>query len=142
MGEDATTWWIITGTLVLLELLTGSFYLLMLALGAALGALGAHAGFAPMTQWLVAALCSSAFVFVCYVLRRRVLGANHAVGNRDIHLDIGATLTIKTWQDDGCARVSYRGAQWTVMLRPGQDPSPGTYRVIEVVGNRLLVEKR
>jgi len=141
MGDDAITWWVITSALVLLELLTGSFYLLMLALGAAFGAASAHAGFDPATQWLVAALCSSAFVFVCYLLRRRLLGANRAVGNRDIHLDIGATLVIQTWQDDGSARVPYRGAQWTVVLRADQAPLPGTYRVVEVVGSRLLVEK-
>jgi len=36
--EYATSWWVIAGTLVLLELITGSFYLLMLALGALVGA--------------------------------------------------------------------------------------------------------
>jgi len=141
MGDDVTIWWIIAGTLVLLELLSGSFYLLMLALGAVLGALSAHAGFTQTTQWLVAALCSSAFVFVCYLLRRRLLGSNRAVGNRDVNLDIGATLRVDAWQDDGSARVQYRGAQWTVMLRPGQAPAPGVHRVVEVVGSRLLVEK-
>jgi len=141
MGDYAITWWIIAGTLVLLELLTGSFYLLMLALGAALGALSAHAGLAPVTQWLVAALCASGFVFACYLLRRHLPGQNRAAGNRDIHLDIGETLTIDAWQSDGSARVRYRGAQWSVMLQAGQDPVPGVYRVTGVVGNRLLVEK-
>jgi len=63
MNDTATLWWIMTGVLLLSELLTGSFYLLMLAVGAALGATSAHAGLAPVTQWLVAALCSSALVF-------------------------------------------------------------------------------
>jgi len=141
MRDYATTWWIITATLVLLELLTGSFYLLMLALGAALGALSAHAGLLPMTQWLLAALCSSAFVFCCYLLRKRLGGSNRAVGNRDVNLDIGETLMITAWEPDGSARVRYRGAPWTVMPRSGQTPSPGMHRVAEIVGNRLLVEK-
>jgi len=141
MSDVATTWWIIAGALVLLELLTGSFYLLMLALGAALGALSAHAGLRPTSQWLLAALCSSAFVFACYLLRRRLWGGNRAAGNRDVNLDIGETLMIDAWERDGSARVRYRGAQWTAMPRSDQTPSPGMHRVAEIVGNRLLVEK-
>jgi len=141
MSDAATTWWIIAGILVLLELLTGSFYLLMLALGAVLGALSAYAGLNPTSQWLFAALCSSAFVFICYLLRRRFWGGSRAAGNRDIHLDIGETVMISAWGPDGSAKVRYRGAQWTVVPRPDQTPSPGMHRVAEIVGNRLLVEK-
>jgi len=147
MNNIATTWWIIAGVLVLLELLTGSFYLLMLALGAVLGALSAHAGFAPVTQWLIAALCSSAFVFVCYLLRRR-LGGVRATGNPDVNLDIGEILMIDTWARDGSSRVHYRGAQWTAVLGSSLDPqqgqktpTPGRYRVTDIVGNRLVVQK-
>ena len=39
---DATVWWLATGLVVLLELFTGTFYLLMLAVGLAAGALAAH----------------------------------------------------------------------------------------------------
>ena len=40
----ATGWWLLAGVLVAVELLTGTFYLLALALGAAAAALAAHAG--------------------------------------------------------------------------------------------------
>ena len=39
--SHATIWWILTGSLVIAELLTGTFYLLMLAIGAAAGAMAA-----------------------------------------------------------------------------------------------------
>jgi len=142
--EYATSWWVIAGTLVLLELATGSFYLLMLALGAVVGALCAYLGVAPALQIICAALCASAFVFACYLVRRRRkarLGAGDAKGNRDIHLDIGETVTVKEWEADGTARVRYRGAKWTVVARDGQERAPGMHRVVEVVGSRLLVEK-
>ena len=42
---------------------------------------------------------------------------------------------------DGTATIKYRGAQWTVIQRAGNAPVPGSYRVAELVGNRLLVEK-
>ena len=40
--SHATIWWILTGSLVIAELLTGTFYLLMLAIGAAAGAAGGY----------------------------------------------------------------------------------------------------
>ncbi|HNJ45700.1 MAG TPA: NfeD family protein, partial [Ottowia sp.] len=47
---DSTVWWIAAGLLVAAELLTGTFYLLMLAIGAAAGALAAHAGLSLSAQ--------------------------------------------------------------------------------------------
>ena len=45
MDLDAPSlWWLTVGALVAAELATGTFYLLMLALGAAAGAMAAHAG--------------------------------------------------------------------------------------------------
>ena len=52
----STWWWIVTGVLVALELTTGTFYLLMLAIGGVSGALAAHAGASFATQMVVAAL--------------------------------------------------------------------------------------
>ena len=37
--DHSTAWWLLVGLLVIAELLTGTFYLLMLALGAIAGAL-------------------------------------------------------------------------------------------------------
>ena len=42
--SDATMWFVLAGVLVALELMTGSFYLLMLGLGALAAALAALAG--------------------------------------------------------------------------------------------------
>ena len=52
---DWTTWWLLAGAAVAVELLTGTFYLLMLGLGMAAGALAAHAGLLPVRGQLVAA---------------------------------------------------------------------------------------
>ncbi|HNN34802.1 MAG TPA: NfeD family protein, partial [Ottowia sp.] len=47
---DSTVWWIAAGLLVAAELLTGTFYLLMLAIGGVAGALAAHAGLSLSAQ--------------------------------------------------------------------------------------------
>ena len=40
--EESTIWWLLAGVAVVTELLTGTFYLLMLAVGLAAAALAAH----------------------------------------------------------------------------------------------------
>src|SRR5919205_1284319 len=42
--DYSTAWWVATGLLIVLELTSGTFYLLMLAIGTVMGALTAHAG--------------------------------------------------------------------------------------------------
>ena len=41
---ESTVWWVLAGSAVALELLTGTFYLLMVAVGCAVGGLAALAG--------------------------------------------------------------------------------------------------
>ncbi|WP_305806801.1 NfeD family protein [Stenotrophomonas sp. YIM B06876] len=139
--DHSTLWWLMTGAAVVAELLTGTFYLLMLAIGLAAGAIAAHLGFAMPTQLLVAAVVGGGAVVACYLIRKRSPGAQPAASNRDVNLDVGETVQVDAWNPDGTAQVRYRGAQWTVLLRPGNAPSPGPYRVAEVVGSRLLVDK-
>ena len=52
--EPSTIWWVLAGITVAAELLIGSFYLLMLSLGMAAGAIAAQAG-SPLTVQLVVA---------------------------------------------------------------------------------------
>ncbi|MCE1251791.1 MAG: NfeD family protein [Comamonadaceae bacterium] len=138
---DANLWWLAAGAAVALELLSGTFYLLMLALGLAAGALAAHAGLGPTAQIVLAALVGSSAVCLAYLRRRPRPGSPSARADRSVNLDIGETLHIDAWQPDGTAQVKYRGAQWTALPRPGSSPSPGPHRVVELLGNRLVVEK-
>lgn len=136
-----TVWWLIAGVLVVAELLTGSFYLLMLAIGAVAGALAAHLGATETVQILSAAFVGAAAVVGCYLLRKRQARQQSAQGSRSMNLDIGESVQVENWAPDGTAQVRYRGAQWTAVLRPGNAATPGTHRVAEVIGNRLLVDK-
>jgi membrane protein implicated in regulation of membrane protease activity len=137
---ESTVWWLLAGAAVAVELMTGTFYLLMLAIGLAAGALAAHAGAAPTLQFVTAALVGGGAVAAWHVLRGRSVAAP-AAANPDVNLDIGETLMVDGWRPDGTAQVRYRGASWTVTHVPGATPSSGMHRVREVVGNRLVVEK-
>lgn len=138
---DSTWWWLLAGALVGAELLTGTFYLLMLALGAAGGAIAAHLGLPLTGQIVVAAVLGAAAVAGWYLHSRRRPGDPSVRGLRSVNLDVGEVIHIEQWNADGTATVKYRGAAWTVVQRPGNASAPGAYRVTELVGNRLLVEK-
>ena len=139
--DHSTMWWLLAGVLVIAELLTGTFYLLMLALGAVVGALAAHFGLGSVSQIVAAALLGALAVLVCYLLRKRSPRRQPASSNRDVNMDVGETVVVEQWNADGTAQVRYRGATWTVMGRQGALPIPGPHRVAEVIGNRLLVDK-
>jgi membrane protein implicated in regulation of membrane protease activity len=138
---DYTIWWLLAGALVALELVSGTFYLLMLAAGMAAAALAAHAGLGTSAQLVTAAVVGLGLVVGWYQLKKRRPGDPSTRALRSVNLDIGEVVQIDQWQPDGTASVKYRGAQWAVIQRPGNPPVPGAYRVAELVGSRLLVEK-
>ena len=58
---ESTLWWLLAGGLIALELLTGTFYLLMLSLGVAGAAIAAHLGASVTVQLVVAAVLGGGF---------------------------------------------------------------------------------
>lgn len=139
--DASTLWWLVAGALVALELLTGTFYLLMLAIGAAAAALTAHAGAGTSAQMIAAAVVGLGAVAGWTWIKRRRPGDPSVRAQRSVNLDVGETVQVQVWEPDGTAQVKYRGAAWTAVLAPGSTPQPGLHRVTELVGNRLLVEK-
>lgn len=139
--SEPTLWWLVTGGLVAVELLSGTFYLLMLACGAVAGALMAHGGATLTIQLVAAAVIGGAAVMTWHWRRARLGVEPPAQANPNVNLDIGETIHIASWNSDGTASVQYRGAPWTAIHRAGVLPAPGPHRVAELVGNRLLVDK-
>jgi membrane protein implicated in regulation of membrane protease activity len=138
---ESTIWWLLVGAAVGIELLTGTFYLLMLAIGLAAGALAAHTGLDLTLQLVIGAVVGGGAVAAWHARRLRRPAAPAARANRDVNLDIGETVQVDLWHPDGTATVRYRGAQWTVSSVTGAPEGTGPHRVREVVGSRLVVEK-
>lgn len=138
---ESTLWWLLAGAMIALELLTGTFYLLMLSLGVAGAAIAAHLGASVTVQLVVAAVLGGGFVVAWRSYKKHQPPALPAGANRDVNLDIGETLHIDAWEEDGTSTAKYRGALWNVSLRTGAASSPGPHRIVEVVGSRLVVEK-
>ena len=138
--EESTIWWLLAGGLVVAELLTGTFYLLMLAVGVGAAGIAAHLGASTTAQILTAALVGGGSVVGWPLLRRKRPGDPSARADRSVKLDGGETVMIESWNADGTSSVKYRGANWVAIHRQGVQPSTGPHRVAELVGNRLLVD--
>ena len=136
---DWIGWLACAGVLVILELFTGTFYLLMIAIGLAAGSLVALAGAGLPLQAIAAGAVG---VIATGLLHRsrfgRRLEAGVATRDRNVNLDIGEHVTVPAW-DNGRARVMYRGALWDVELGQGATPRAGEFRIVEVLGSRLVV---
>jgi membrane protein implicated in regulation of membrane protease activity len=135
-----TLWWIAAGVAVAAELATGTFYLLMIALGLVAGAVGAHLGLGVAAQVVIAALIGGGATAVWHWQRFKQPKSAPARENRDVNLDIGENLQVRAWADDGTARVQYRGSAWTARLAPGASKATGEHRIVAVEGNWLVLE--
>jgi membrane protein implicated in regulation of membrane protease activity len=139
MDTGGLIWWIAAGALIVAELFTGTFYLLMIALGMIAGGVAHAVGALPHVQMGVAALIA---LLAAAVLRRSRFGnwkrRRDASHDAAVNLDIGATLEVDQWRDRR-ARAMYRGAQWDVELAPGETEGARFYRITALDGNRLIV---
>ena len=136
----STAWWLAAGALVAVELATGTFYLLMLALGAAAGAVAAHLGLSGNLQIAAAAVLGGGAV-VAWHLRRTTHAAGPPAGaNPDVNLDIGGTVQVARWQADGSARVHYRGSEWDARHVGAGPATAGEHTIRAIEGSRLLLD--
>jgi membrane protein implicated in regulation of membrane protease activity len=136
----ATWWWIIAGVLVAAELATGTFYLLMLALGAAAAAVAAHGGVGFNGQLLVASLVGAVAVVGWRFKRGTRAAAPSTAENRDVNIDVGEEIEVTSWGADGTGHALYRGARWEVRHGGAGAARPGRHVIRSVEGNRLHVE--
>lgn len=139
-GSGATLWWVVAGVLVAAELATGTFYLLLIALGLAAGATAAHLGLSTTSQIVAAAIVGGGATLAWYLVRRSRGPADAAAReNRDVNIDIGEPVHVDAWAGDRTTRVHYRGSVWTARLLPGAPAVAGPHRVAAVEGNWLVL---
>ena len=140
--NESTIWWILAGVAVAVELVTGTFYLLMIAVGLTAGALAAYLGLGVVVQLLVAAVIGGGSVLVWHWVRSRSPAPLRANANRDVNIDIGEAVQVDRWNADGTATVKFRGASWTAIAADTANTGEsGPFRIQEMIGNRLIIVK-
>jgi membrane protein implicated in regulation of membrane protease activity len=140
--ESPITWWVLAGVLVAAELASGTFYLLMLALGCMAGALAAHLGLSPSLQMTTAALVGIGATMLWHLKRSREPRAGAVESNRDVNLDVGEQVHVAAWAANGEAQVNYRGSTWQASFRGDGKPHPGEHVIAAVHSNRLVLERK
>ena len=131
--------WLLAGLLlVVVELMTGTFYLLILGIAAGIGSLVAYF---DQPFWMQALMAAIAAV-IGGVLVNRYHRAANAGSPKDSANDIGETVTIDSWvsEPQRLARVRYRGTIWDaeVVGEERIEPDALLY-VVATEGSRLKV---
>jgi membrane protein implicated in regulation of membrane protease activity len=132
--------WLIAGiVLIVAELVSGTFYLLVLGIAALLAAAVAYGGGGFLLQVIVAGVIAVAGVFWIRG-RRRALATPAMPG-----LDVGQPVTLDSWvnRDDRLARVKYRDALWDAIVEGEFRGETGeVFYIRAVAGNTLRVAKQ
>ncbi len=130
-------WWIVAAVLVGAELVTGTFYLLVVGIAAALGGMAAWLGAGVPIQFLLAGGCAFVLTFVAHQWRLR-----QAPQSPEVALDVGQMVHVQTWNADGTARVEHRGTQWDAELASPDTPRAATLYIIGTRGSVLVLSDR
>ena len=132
-------WWFVIGFgLLVAELLTGTFYLLVIAVAMGAAGLAALAG-APFALQLV--IAAAIGLGGSLWLRNTKFGRRlHERGDDRVqNMDIGQSVRVEQWTPTRTARAPYRGSVWDVELAPGEPPVAGDFVIREIHANRLIV---
>jgi membrane protein implicated in regulation of membrane protease activity len=116
--------WIIAGfALTIVELMTGTFYLVVLGIGAFAGAAVSWFGGGLFAQAATAGAIALLGTYLVHQWRERQK-AEQGAPNQS--LDVGQAVVFEAWidQPSGVARVKYRGATWDAQIEPGRDARP------------------
>lgn len=115
--QDYLIWTIVGFGLVIVELMTGTFYLLVFGVGAFAGALAAWLGAPFLGQVAAAGVVSSIGAMMVHHWH----AGQRKDGDQANALDVGQTVTVERWvnQAEGMMRVNYRGTDWDARIRPG-----------------------
>jgi membrane protein implicated in regulation of membrane protease activity len=138
--NESSIWWIIAGSLVGIELMTGTFYLLMLAIGASASAIAAQAQLSFTTQLITGSVVGGlAVIFLRIYALQKIKSHPEQVSAQ--HLDVGETVEVYEWLSNGTAQVKHRGANWTAICAEGISQDLGVYQIQNIQGNTLVLHK-
>ena len=134
--EPYLAWAILGLILVIAELVTGTFYLVVLGVAAFGAAAAAYFGQDFPVQSIVAGIVAAAGAYWVHTYR----ASNATLQMKPV--DAGQPANFESWIDQGArlARVRYRGASWDARVEGDQAPEPGgVVYVMSTHGNTLKV---
>lgn len=130
-------WFLLALGLVILELATGTFYMLVLALALAIGGVAALFGLSESIQFTLSAVAGVVGTLILQRVRRA-----KSAHEPNQSLDIGQLVQNVSWRKDGSARVFYRGTEWDAEPEHKDTPHEGPFYIKELRGSTLIITHR
>jgi len=129
-------WFVAAFVLIAVELMTGTLYLLVVALGAAAGGVVALLGFGFGMQMLAAAVVAAGGIGL---LKAFKIGPNERRDKTNFSMDVGQAVEVIERRPDGSLRVNYRGSQWDAQIEGSVPYAAGPLYIRETRGSTLIV---
>lgn len=131
-----TLWFVAAGAVLLVELHSGTVYLLAIAFAAGSAGVMALFGAEPTAQLAVAALAGTAGCYVAHGVRKRQAKVNRPA----ITGEVGQTVVVV--KPGATPRVSWRGSEWDAVLADGSSAAiEDRLRIQRQEGNRLVLTR-
>lgn len=130
-------WWSAAIVLAVLEMASGTFYLLIVAVAAVLSGVLAWLGASEITQLAAASISTVLGLVALQQYKRRCACKSPKMSN---NLDIGQTVEVLAWMgNEGRARVHYRGTQWDARLDDLSLERGERMRIVGTEGSTLIL---
>ena len=131
-------WFLLAFALLGLEMLSGTFYMIVFSIAAAAGGISAYFNLGITVQLIVATLVG---IVGTRLLRTWKLKNMRPESAADHNLDIGQTVQVETWREDGSLRVQHRGSQWDAELDSADTPHDVPLYIKDQRGSVLILSR-
>ncbi len=127
-------WFLLALGMLMVEMATGTFYMLVLSIALAVGGLAALLGLNESLQLMLSAAAGITGI----IFMRRAKAAHPAAASGQ-NFDIGQPVHGIAWREDGTARVHFRGAEWDAEPESPDTPRMATMYVKDMRGSTLIL---
>lgn len=134
---DYVYWFLLALVMIGVEMATGTFYLLVVSIAMAVGGLAAL-----LSASLPWQLVLSAVTVIAGTIFLRNWKSTQKNDAPVASLDAGQPVQVLKWQENGLARVFYRGAEWDAELESVDVPHDGMLYIKEMRGSSLVLTHR
>lgn len=142
LGNGVLFWVVLAVVLLGVEMFTGTFYLLVLAVAAGMAALAAWLGATLPVQIILALLAGVVGVILIWRWHKKRKLANLAADSALNNMEIGRSVVWRGTNAEGTWQVFYRGALW--QARPVHENVDHTRPlvIVNTEANLLLVDNQ
>ncbi len=132
-------WFCLAVVFFISELITGTYYLLLIASGFASAGVVAKLGGGLTAQIVTVFFFTAISLYLLYLKKPWSKNEPAATQNANVNMDIGQFVEVEIWSSDLTSRVIYRGAAWDARLLDGVSAKNGRHRIHEVQGSVLIL---